>query len=573
MATFIINGRPNAARIPNEVWEDLRPIMVEKYKTMTLSEVRDWMKREHNFSATRQYVHRFLHVWKLKKYKQNTSPPASSPDISALAVGTPPRLDGLPGTPHDVPPAEPHEEDHHFGSHPLYDAIPPPTGPYAAAPGLLPPPIAFPPAPAPACPPPAWAPPPALASLAIRDPRSWTPLLSPSPDSHLRYARLASMLSALGDAHHAFAIHSSLWTSHPWHAHAVACIRTAQSHPEIESARRMVRAEAAASTEDDTVWETKLTELLLAHTHLWGPDPPAGLERVARIVRAVVRKRGKGRDRLKIVTPRPLPLDIPLYLFFRSALVWHNSASGGGCVDVRGVLKQFLGQQPAFPRGLEHAETDPLLGIDCLSGCLAWCAGVLRGRPALPAELFNVVGAGPVVEACAVLCVLWRVWLGYRPEAAAVWGYHDGAGRVCYGDGLGPCPAWGENARAQMGIEATELLGVVVGMVMAAVPRGQQGGLGMSLAERALAGASILEGLSSEDLVRRFLEQVWASNKRVMTVGRSGGGRGQEVREGLVSAEVVGPLRAFVAGALGVYDLPVLEPGAAVYPLVLGELG
>ncbi len=52
MATFIINGRPNAARIPNEVWEEFRPVMVEKYKTMTLSEVRDWMKQEHNFSAT-----------------------------------------------------------------------------------------------------------------------------------------------------------------------------------------------------------------------------------------------------------------------------------------------------------------------------------------------------------------------------------------------------------------------------------------------------------------------------------------------------------------------------------------
>ena len=52
MATFIVGNRPNAPRIPDEVWEKFKPTIVEKYKTMTLPEVKDWMEREHSFSAT-----------------------------------------------------------------------------------------------------------------------------------------------------------------------------------------------------------------------------------------------------------------------------------------------------------------------------------------------------------------------------------------------------------------------------------------------------------------------------------------------------------------------------------------
>ncbi|KAG7287093.1 hypothetical protein NEMBOFW57_006598 [Staphylotrichum longicolle] len=52
MATFIIGHRPNAARIPDDVWEKFKPIIVEKYETMTLVELRNWMEQEHSFSAT-----------------------------------------------------------------------------------------------------------------------------------------------------------------------------------------------------------------------------------------------------------------------------------------------------------------------------------------------------------------------------------------------------------------------------------------------------------------------------------------------------------------------------------------
>ena len=52
MATFIVGSRSNAPRIPDEVWEKFKPTIVEKYKTMTLPEVKTWMEREHSFSAT-----------------------------------------------------------------------------------------------------------------------------------------------------------------------------------------------------------------------------------------------------------------------------------------------------------------------------------------------------------------------------------------------------------------------------------------------------------------------------------------------------------------------------------------
>lgn len=44
--------RERTRRIPEEVWERLKPVIIELYNTMTLGAVKERMEEEHNFTAT-----------------------------------------------------------------------------------------------------------------------------------------------------------------------------------------------------------------------------------------------------------------------------------------------------------------------------------------------------------------------------------------------------------------------------------------------------------------------------------------------------------------------------------------
>lgn len=43
--------RTNASRIPNEKWEEFKPVLLEKCLTMTFDELARYMTREHDFRA------------------------------------------------------------------------------------------------------------------------------------------------------------------------------------------------------------------------------------------------------------------------------------------------------------------------------------------------------------------------------------------------------------------------------------------------------------------------------------------------------------------------------------------
>jgi hypothetical protein len=51
MAKFV-SHRNNAPRYPEEVWESYKQVLVDKYMTMTIEALMNYMKREHGFSPT-----------------------------------------------------------------------------------------------------------------------------------------------------------------------------------------------------------------------------------------------------------------------------------------------------------------------------------------------------------------------------------------------------------------------------------------------------------------------------------------------------------------------------------------
>src|SRR4051812_1349047 len=51
MADNFRRHKPNASRIPNDRWEELKLVLLENCQAMTFDELARYMKREHNFGA------------------------------------------------------------------------------------------------------------------------------------------------------------------------------------------------------------------------------------------------------------------------------------------------------------------------------------------------------------------------------------------------------------------------------------------------------------------------------------------------------------------------------------------
>jgi hypothetical protein len=318
----------------------------------------------------------------------------------------------------------------------------------------------------------------------------------------------------------------------------------------------MVKANLQSLPEENDSWTIRVFEFLLAYTYDWGKDAEHGLQQIAKTVTEIVPDDRQGHDCLKDLAPRGPGLDVLAYLLFRAALVRYNQALEDDEVDIPDVLRQFINQQPAFhhPPGME---TDPLLHIDCLPSCLDWCIEKLCNNPIVPLDIHGA-DDNPLAEAYVLLCALWSVWLNARPSFQA----------KATAASLASFPAWADNTKQQLGIPPTELLSTIVCMIVAASPQHTTDG-NASILERALAGAGALKKLDSECLIHRFLDQVWAANRwlafRLDVV--------HDPYRGTAMAEVVQAARRFVAESLGIYDLPVLEPGAVGYPLVLAGHG
>ena len=480
-------------------------------------------------------MHRFLHVWNLKKYKQNTTPRKPAPCAPALDVPSP-HSNVAPDGEHDP------------GKHTLHHE--PFAAPFCAVVQL----------------PVQTTTVPALVSAAqtntaspLREPRAWIPQLD-SGDASRRHTLLADILFALGDSYYSFVINAALWNSGTWNGRTAACVRTAQTRDHVLIAQRMVRADAGVSSGDDSPWVSVLLDLLLAHLCTWDTDVENAGEKTEKIVRSIVFSDGQSGDRLRMLSPRWPHLDIPAYIFLRSTLMRYNSEHGGTEVDTQRVLRQFLNQQPAYLCGLE---TVSFASINCLPSCLKWCMEALHRNTTLPLDIPGTVES-PAAGTYAVLCTLWHLWIRRHlssspPSEIATLPQHPE-----------PQTAWEDNAHSQLGISATELLGTVVCMIMAALPKE---GLASDehVLDRALAGANALNALSPKDLVERFLNQVWATNRQLLALPAEE--QESQLQTSGITAEAIEPFRRFVAGSLGIDNLPMLEQGAAVYPIVLADPG
>lgn len=485
------------------------------------------------FHRKRQYVHRFLHIWKLKKYKQNATPKKPAPYAPELDVPSP-RSDAAL------------DEEHESGKHTLHHE---PSAAPSCAGIQLPVPTATVPAVVPH-------------SLTItadpsRDSHHWVPQLNPN-DNNLRHSLLADILFALGDTHYSCVINTALWNTRVWTGHTATFVRAAQTQAHALIAQRMIWGEAGPSPKDDSSWHSTLSELLLAHTCNWVPDAGNGnaLEKTQEIVRGVVLNDGQEGDRLRMLSPRGPHLDLQAYIFLRSTLTRYNSEHRGREIDTPGLLQQFLKQQRALLCGQEIGSFPD---ISCLPSCLKWCTEALGENLTVPPGIRGTV-KDPAAAPHAVLCTLLLLRTGLplpsspSPEAAT--------------RQIEPEMAWEDIASTQLGISGTELLSTVVCMIMAALPK-QDLVFDELLLNRALAGAKSLSALSPGDLVGRFLNQVWATNRQLMAATA-------EEQESLprtsrVTAELLEPFRRFAAESLGVDGLPMLEQGIVVYPIVLAD--
>ncbi|KAK4100255.1 hypothetical protein N658DRAFT_507990 [Parathielavia hyrcaniae] len=504
MNNFIEGSRKCSPRIPDEKWMEVQPILIALYTVNTLPEVMAIMEHDHQFFATRrQYVHRFQ-AWKIKKYKNKEASPESATEGPVLKE-------------------RPAEAFPPLTQAPLATRIPP-------VHTFTDPPVS------------------SIHAALVREQSDWTSQLVSAVDK-TRCLRLADMLFALGDFHHCFNINATLWDhQHPQDYH-ITCVRTAQSLAQAGLVRPNVESDVSYSQENDETWTATLSEFLWAYTFDWDRDVGHRLVQIGKIVSKIVDD-PYGQDFLKPLAPRGPCLDVLAYIFFRAGLVRYNRQCQDDSVDIPRVLQQFLSQQPAFQQGPD-LEFDPLLHLDSLTSCLSWCAETLSATADISPEMIPGADGNPVAQAYALLCTLWSLSLSPQAEASGT------------GPDFSPL-TWANTSKRQLGIAPTELLGAVVCMITAAAAQHNNRDIRVpqTLRQRALAGAHALRGLDSNELIYRFLGQVWAANESLAfrADGPPHGSRHD--------VEMVEAARGFVAESLGIC-LPPLGQGAVVYPLVL----
>jgi hypothetical protein len=344
----------------------------------------------------------------------------------------------------------------------------------------------------------------------------------------------------------------------------VACIRAAQTQAQDIAARNLAGNFLGTGARDEQIWETRLWEFAVAHTWARGSDEDVedGLQQIIATTGAIITEvhdplRDEFQDHLELLAPRGPRLDIPTYLFFRSAMEWHNRMQQHGEFNISNVLDQFICQHLA-PRRQERRQERRVgpLYIDCISSCLAWCIDMLVAPQTIPPETPRLPHSIRAAETYLVLCTLWSLWISQPPGAA-------------------PEPLlWADGSEPQLGIRPTELLSTVVCMIMAAVPGGP-GHPNMPVLAKALAGANALKELNPDKLLRCFLGQVWATNARLLA--QPGEGRRFHLWRDAVDAGAFWPYVVFAASVLGIPWQTAAQAagwgdGSVVYPIVLAEV-
>lgn len=209
------------------------------------------------------------------------------------------------------------------------------------------------------------------------------------------------------------------------------------------------------------------------------------------------------RGRLERLPQRGLALDLVTYQCLHYVLVRYNEIVKG-CVDVNGLLRQFLRQR-------DKRE------ITCIRSCLQWCQDRLSRSPLrLGDAIFHNIpqNKDPAIKVyradLEVFANLWHTW---------------------YTSPSSPPSTWDKTVQVELGISPTELLVTVVWMLSAT----SQGPVSAE-------GVSHLLTLDDDGLRAEFLKRFLATNTLVRTTPA----------EGTFRTVGLGCMRAFAERTLGV---------------------
>ncbi|KAK4248128.1 hypothetical protein C7999DRAFT_13924 [Corynascus novoguineensis] len=353
MREFRHGIRERTPRISNEEWERWKQVIVDKYQSSTIEEVKDYMESEHNFSATgRQFGHRLRDVWKVRKYGRNHSGPNSWSNPGTNSRQEPPRVDAEILVVRLVP---------------------------------------------------------ILGFAELNGDGVW-PQKSQLALSRDTYSLLADVLAYLGDSHTASRIVMAQWDvdiengSTTPKTYTGAWLSSAQSAMNLRVARVKARASNKLLNPARRSWERWLVDFFYAHTY--GREAHEeeldGQIQLERIFNEIIYQDDQGRDVLHNLTRRmPGPgFDTLVYVLLRSSLVWYNSGhSPEEKFEIDCILNQFVDQQ--------------LLGagITCLLMCVQWCIQKLETDQNVPPEV-NSLGTefapSRATNIVTIFCTLWR---------------------------------------------------------------------------------------------------------------------------------------------------------------------
>lgn len=358
---FVNGPHSNAARIPDELWNELKPEILEIYqkKDVTLEKTMElmgphWLKHKRTPPTRRQYVHRLGKIWGVRKY-QNAKTKAKE------------RGEKQPQKPK---------------KRPLPTPSPPPVRP--------------------------------IKTELQSEPLPFNPPLA-DPVDRARALRLAEVLLALGDTHYSFLINAALHEWEPSVDRVVACARIVQTAEQADVARQMLDAHTGKPwAADDKSWERILFLVLSARCYDHPPFLDSGLIQIEKVVLEIVGEDEEGRECLVDLGYREPRFDIRLYQFLSFTLERYNEPTDEDerLLDVGRVLGQFRDKQLARAHERQGAvdpklRSEPLDELSCLTDMLDWCLTQLIKDQHVPVPLVGST-AGEVNQ---ILCRLWTIWI------------------------------------------------------------------------------------------------------------------------------------------------------------------
>ncbi|KAK4218528.1 hypothetical protein QBC37DRAFT_368768 [Rhypophila decipiens] len=352
-----MNGvQVNAKRIPDDVWEGFKAIILKQYETHTLDEVKRYMAEHHNFVATkRQFIHRVMEKWKITKYNRKTDDDHKTIDTHVRPSKKPGKSESKGKQPqkgHSI--AQSSFAIQQEQSYVLYD-----DEQYID---------------------------PLLCDMSSQDVKYW-------------YSLLADLLYALGDSQSAFQIRARLYQYYPDVLLAVACGRSAQAKFQIEAVRDIIEKAINKPDVRDDSWIKFLFGAQLARTWDQVGDKDNAFEQTAALVDKYL---DLNTSQPRQMATRGPELDIAAYIYLRHLILQYNKddlnfEEGDPELKVDKFLENFLEHQPyrVFRR---H--------ISCLSSCLNWCIDMLEANSVLPGAMQNI----PEDSLYKIVCLLWRTW-------------------------------------------------------------------------------------------------------------------------------------------------------------------